>query len=185
MRMTVTTIHTAEELLRMPDDGFRYELVEGELREMSPAGEQPGSIGALILASLLVYVRKHKLGVVYNAETGFRLSQDPDTVRVPDVAFVQTARVVRTRSFFPGAPDLTVEVVSPSDLYSEVVQKTHDYLRAGTRAVIVVDPGKRVVQVHRRSGAQTITTDAVDVLEVEDVVPGWKLALDEIFDAQA
>ncbi len=182
--MTVDTRpFTADELLRLPDDGSRYELVEGELRKMSPAGGKHGRIGARILARLLTYVEQHNLGVVYGADTGFILSRSPDTVRAPDVAFDRAERAVDTDGYLPGAPDLAIEVISPSDLYTEVVQKTNQYLRAGTRAVVVVDPRKQIVQVHRPSGAATITTTVTEVLAVDDVVLGWEMPLDDIFSA--
>ncbi|HEY0371905.1 MAG TPA: Uma2 family endonuclease [Thermoanaerobaculia bacterium] len=182
--MTVDTrLFTADELLRLPDDGYRYELVEGELLRMSPAGGKHGRISHRISQRLGVYVEQHQLGIVYSSETGFLLTTSPDTVRAPDVAFDLRERAVDTDGYLPGAPDLAVEVLSPSDLYSEVVQKTNQYLRAGTRAVIVVDPWKRVVQVHRLSGTETVTTTVTDTLSVDDVVPGWKLTLDDLFSA--
>jgi len=84
---------TADELLHMPDDGFRYELVQGELRRMAPAGNVHGRVAMNIGISLGNYVKAHDLGTVYAAETGFRLAEDPDTVRAPDVAFVSRPRV--------------------------------------------------------------------------------------------
>ncbi|HEX6096461.1 MAG TPA: Uma2 family endonuclease [Thermoanaerobaculia bacterium] len=182
--MTVDArLFTADELLRLPEDGSRYELVEGELKKMSPAGGKHGRIAHRLSLRLGSYVEQHRLGVVYSSDTGFILSRSPDTVRAPDIAFVRKERAVDTDGYIPGAPDLAIEVVSPSDLYSEVVQKTNEYLRAGTQAVVVVDPWKRIVQVHRLSGAETIATNVTDVLEVADVVPGWKLLLDDIYNA--
>jgi Uma2 family endonuclease len=182
--MTVDTrLFTADELLRLPDDGYRYELVEGELKKMSPAGGKHGRIAHRISLRLGAYVEQHQLGIVYSSDTGFMLSRSPDTVRAPDVAFDRAERAVDTDGYLPGAPDLAIEVLSPSDLYSEVVQKTNQYLRAGTRAVVVVDPWKRIVQVHRLSGAETITTTVTDVLEVDEVVPAWKLTLEDIYSA--
>ena len=177
--MTVDTrVSTADDLLRLPDDGFRYELVRGELRKMSPAGTRHGKIIVRITVRLGSYVEAHRLGETYSADTGFQLARNPDTVRAPDVSFVRAERVVDTAAYYPGPPDLAVEVISPSDSYSDVAEKTVEYLRAGTRAVIVVDPRTRIVRVHRAGGA----TDAVDILEVDDVVPGWKLPLAEIFE---
>jgi Uma2 family endonuclease len=181
--MTVTTLHTAEELLRMPDDGNRYELVEGELKRMSPAGSDHSTIALLIGSSLLVHVKKHRLGVAFGADGGFMLGRDPDTVRAPDAAFVSAERVVKTSKYFPGAPDLAIEVVSPNDRWSDVDAKTTEYLRAGTRAVVVVDPEKQIVRVYRMSGDDIVARTAETFLEVEDVVPGWKMPLSEIFDA--
>lgn len=102
---------TAEELLHMPDDGFRYELVRGELRRMAPAGQEHGKITAVLTGSLVQYVLAHKLGTVYAAETGFKL--EADTVRAPEVAFIRRERLEEAgegKGFWPGAPDLAVEV---------------------------------------------------------------------------
>lgn len=179
--MTVDArVFTADELLRLPDDGSRYELVRGELRQMSPAGYDHGDIAMTIGAHLKTYVRAHRLGKVFAAETGFMLARNPDTVLAADAAFVRTERVLpRGPGFFPGPPDLAVEVISPSDSYSNVVVKTREWLRGGTRAVVVVDPPTMNVEVHRPSGAVTRIND---VLAVDDVVPGWTLPLAEIFE---
>lgn len=182
--MTVDTRpFTADELLRLPEDGSRYELVEGELKRMSPSGLQHGRVAARIALHLGAHVLQHRLGEIYIAEAGFVLKRGPDTVRCPDVSFVRTERVIDTNGFMPGAPDLSVEVISPSDLASEVSFKTAQYLRAGTRAVIVVDPENRVVYVHRASGTDVLTKIAENVLDVDEVVPGWKMPLAEIFEA--
>ena len=90
---TETQPVTAEELLRMPDDGFRYELVKGELRKMVPAGSEHGYVPLKLGRLLGNHVEEHKLGRVYAAETGFRISSSPDTVRAPEVAFVSRERV--------------------------------------------------------------------------------------------
>lgn len=180
--MTVETrVMTADELLRMPDDGYRYELVAGELRKMSPAGWEHTTIAMRIGKHLLSYVERERLGEVGGADGGFILARHPDTVRIPDVSFVRTERLVSTKQFFIGPPDLAIEVLSPSDTHSEVMEKTEEYLRAGTRAVVVVDPGKRAVHVHRASGSKIETTIAIDVLTVDEVVPGWQMPLAEIF----
>lgn len=172
-----TRVHTADELLRMPDDGFRYELVQGELIRMSPAGTEHGQIGLNIAVHLATYVRAHRLGMTLSSDTGFILARNPDTVRAPDLAFVRAERVVKTTHYFPGPPDLAVEVISPTDLYSEVDAKTREYLEAGTRAVVIVNPRTRTVRVHRHSGVTEVTS----VLEVDDVVPGWKMSIEELF----
>src|SRR5437763_818237 len=113
--MTVGTLMTADELLGLPSDGYHYELVRGELRKMSPAGEDHGHVAAGIAGSLIPYVKQRRLGRVYIAETGFRISQQPDTVRAPDLAFVRAERVVPNVKFYEGAPDVAFEVTSPSD----------------------------------------------------------------------
>jgi Uma2 family endonuclease len=175
--MTVDTQITADELLQMPDDGWKYELVQGELRKMSPAGAEHGDIAAEIVMSLRAYAKEHRLGKVYPSDTGFVLTRDPDTVRAPDAAFVRAERVVRTTKYFEGAPDAAFEVISPSDIYTEVDEKIVEYLRAGTRIVVVVNPRTRAVLIHRKTGVEIVQ----DVLTIEDVVPGWRLPLSDLF----
>lgn len=176
--MTVTTLMTADELLRMPDDGYRYELVRGELRKMSPAGGDHGSVAASIVVSLGSYVKAKQLGKVYTADPGFWIERNPDTVRAPDVAFVRRERAVKTPRFVEGAPDLAIEVVSPSDTYTEVEEKALQMLEAGTRAVVVVDPKTHRVRVYRTGKLEVLT----DAIAVEDIVPGWRMPLSEVFD---
>lgn len=174
---------TADELLAMPDDGIRRELVAGELREMTPAGWQHGRIAGNIASELGPYVRKHQLGAMATAEASYRLSADPDTVRVPDVSFVRRERIEEvgdTTGYWPGAPDLAVEVISPNDRYSEVRAKVDGYLASGTRMVILVDPQNREVSVFRPSGNRIELTEN-DVLDGGDVVPGWKLPVRDVF----
>ena len=112
--MTIQTRHTtAEELLRMPDDGLRYELVRGELRRMTPAGNKHGYFTMNLSGPLHQHVKENGLGRVYTAETGFKLASNPDTVRAPDAAFVSQAHLDETgevEGYWPGAPDLAVEV---------------------------------------------------------------------------
>lgn len=174
---------TADELLQIPSDGYRYELVRGEIRKMTPAGGEHGRVGGNLMISLGAYVRVHQLGAVYLAETGFRLASNPDTVRAPDVSFIRSERVQAlgvVRGYVPGAPDLAVEVISPGDTYTEVGEKVLEWLDAGTRLVIVVDPWKRWVTVyHSRADIHVLGEN--DVLDGGDVVPGWTLPVKELF----
>lgn len=175
---------TANDLLTMPDDGFRYELVQGELRKMAPAGHHHGRIAMNIASPLDSYVRKNQLGTVYAAETGFILSQNPDTVRAPDAAFVRADRVKELHNktgYFPGAPDLAVEVVSPNDSYHEVEEKVMEWLDAGSRMVVVVNPLKHTVTVFRSLTDVTVLTES-DTLDGGGVVPGWQLPISQIFE---
>lgn len=174
---------TAEELLRMPDDGMRRELVEGELREMTPAGSEHGYLALKVGRLLGNHVEANGLGRVYAAETGFKLASDPDTVRAPDAAFVARERVERegpVAGYWPGAPDLAVEVVSPGDRHSEVVEKALSWLEAGCRMVLVVDPERKAATVYRSREDIRILLPG-DVVDGGDVVPGWRLPVAEIF----
>lgn len=180
---TETKITTAEELLRMPDDGLRRELIRGEVKTMSPAGHQHGRIAQRIAAHLWQHVAARDLGEVYAAETGFKLASNPDHVRAPDAAFVRKERVIavgNVEGFWPGAPDLAVEVVSPSDSFADVEEKVFDWLDGGARAVIVVNPKKRSVTLYRSVSDVRVLSEN-EFVSVEDVVPGWRLAVRDLF----
>lgn len=180
---TANLLVTAEDLLRMPDDGMRYELVGGELRKMAPAGHIHGKVAMNISTPLDQYVRAHHLGTVYAAETGFKLASNPDTVRAPDAAFIRRQRVEEVgdiEGYWPGGPDLVVEVISPSDTYSEVEEKVLEWLEAGAHMVVVVNPRRRVATVYRSLTDIAILRET-DVLEGGDVVPGWVMPLSEVF----
>jgi Uma2 family endonuclease len=174
---------TAEELLRMPDDGLRYELVRGELRMMPPPGFEHGRVAARIGGLLFAHVHETGNGVTLAAETGFMLARDPDTVRAPDAAFVSKERaeaVGRTTKYWPGAPDFAAEVVSSGDSFHDVQDKALEWLAAGTIAVLVLDPDKRKATVYRGQGdAHVYSSD--DMLDLSDAVPGFSVAVAELF----
>ena len=179
---TATTI-TAEQLLRLPDNGTRRELVLGELREMAPAGKEHGSFAMKAGWRLGQYVETHRLGEAYAAETGFILARDPDTVRAPDVAFVRrevAESIGPIRGFLPCAPDLAIGVISLGDSYTEVKEKVMEWLEAGCRMVVTVDPRRRIVTVYRSRHDIEILTEE-DTLSGGDVVEGWELPLSVLF----
>jgi Uma2 family endonuclease len=173
----------------MPDDGMGYELVKGELRRkgdphaMSPAGFKHGAIVARLTGALVHHIEAHALGEVTGAETGFKLASNPDTVRAPDVGFVRRERIPAgelTEKFWPGAPDLAVEVISPNDTLYEVDEKVEDYLASGVLVVWIVNPKKRTVTVYRpNTEPQTLTED--ETLEGLDVVPGFQYSIARLF----
>ncbi len=180
---TKPKLMTAEELLEMPDDGFRYELVRGELIKIPPAGHMSSFREMRVGSRLAVYVDENRLGRVYGASGGFTLAIGPDTVLAPDAAFVRQERVDAVGDgdgYFPGAPDLVVEIISPSDRYTEVVEKVEEWFNAGTLMVIVVNPRNRTVRVHRSPTNSVLLTE-VDTLDGGDVVPGWELPVADIF----
>ena len=182
--MSATTqLMTAEELLKLPRGRFRYELVNGELRQMSPAGQSHGKIAARLTVALGHYVEENGLGEVYAAETGFKLRENPDTVRAPDVSFVAGARAAaagESKGYFPGAPDLAVEVLSPDDTVREVEEKVAEWLEYGTRLVWVVSPKLHAVTVYRSlTDIKTLTEN--DALDGEDVVPRFSYPVSKLF----
>lgn len=174
---------TAGELLKLPRGKVRYELVKGELVEMTPADHRHGRIAMNISISLGTAVEQQKLGAVYAAETGFYLQRDPDTVRAPDLAFVRRERLDEAdeQGYFPGAPDLAVEVISPSDVYQEVEAKVAEWFAAGSAAVVVVNPRNWTVK-HYSSVTELKVLTEEGVLELPGLIPGWRLPVAEIFE---
>jgi Uma2 family endonuclease len=176
---------TADELLRLPTGmGERYELVNGELMTMTPAGYEHGDIALELGARLRVYARTNQLGRVSGAETGFRLRSNPDTVRAADVAFVSQARIPPGRlpqGFFPGAPDLAVEIISPSEAAAEIQRKVTEYFTAGSHLVWVVYPDLRQVVVFR-SARQSMVLAADDTLDGGELLPGFTCRVAELFE---
>ena len=173
----------AEELLLMPEDGVRRELVEGEIRETNPAGYMHGRIAMNVSTPLDRYVREQGIGIVFAAETGFKISSNPDTVRAPDVAFVRRERIEEVgavEGYWPGAPDLVGEVVSPNDSYTGVEEKVLAWLEAGTRTVVVVEPRTKTVTVRYSRTEIRVFTEG-DVLDVSEVVPGWTMPVPDVF----
>jgi Uma2 family endonuclease len=178
-----TTLLTADDLLRLPDDGRQHELVRGELRSMTPAGFRHGAISALITGLLTQHARANDSGVIVTEATGFRLASDPDTVRCPDVAFVDRSRIPPDgpgAGFFEGAPDLAIEVLSPDDTVFEVEEKVEQYLAAGTRDVWVVNPKLRRVTIYRGGGVLEVLHES-DTLDGGAVLPGFVCPVREIF----
>lgn len=184
--LTAEKLLTAEELARMPEPptGERYELVKGELIEMSPPSIYHGRFAIRLGTRLDAFVEAHELGEVF-VESGYTLEHDPDTVRGPDVSFLSAARIppegLPEEGFFPGAPDLAIEIVSPGDLDYEIHGKVDDYLENGTRLVWVVRPKQRTVTVYHPDGTAR-RLGIRDTLSGEDLLPGFELALVELFD---
>lgn len=167
----------------MPDDGYRYELIEGELIRMSLAGAEHGRVTVHISARLHMHVLAHDLGEIYAAGTGFQLQSDPDTVRAPDVAFVAKSRVELAgdpEGYWVGAPDFAVEVMSHNESTNESDEKAKYWIGAGAKLVWVVNPNKRTVTVYQ-SLTNIFEVTENDVLDGGEVVPGFQLSVSEIF----
>ena len=120
---------TVEDLYLLPEDGRRYELVAGVLISEPLPGARHGRVTARIAYVLRTFVERERLGEILVADTGFVLARDPDTVRGPDVAFIARERYEAAGdppTAFPGAPDLAVEVVSPSNRTGDIRSKAAD-----------------------------------------------------------
>ena len=183
MARSATGQMTAEELLVLPDDHMRHELIRGRLTTMTPAGSEHGVISAGLARLVGGHVSERELGVVFGAETGFRIESDPDTVLAPDMAFIRKSRVASIgipRGFWPGAPDLAAEVVSPGDSKREVREMVNDWLQAGVEEVWVVDPRTRTVVVHDRAGKTTVLAES-ETLDGGKLLPGWSCRVADLF----
>jgi Uma2 family endonuclease len=181
MATTTKRAATEEDLLAMPKDGQKYELVDGEIR-VSPAGDRHSYVGAQLVALLVAFVKKHRLGYVMGADAGFRLPSK--NVRSPDASFVASGRFPRDEvpdDFGSLAPDLAVEVLSPGDRPRYVLDKVGEYLEAGVRLVWVIDPRKGTATVYR-SLSDVRKLGAEDSFDGEDVLPGFRCRLRDILD---
>jgi len=180
--MVATRPITIEEFETLPLEG-RWELIDGEPVEMAPSADESSSIGATIIGLLWSHVRAGRLGRLYGADSGFVLFPNRPTVRVPDAAFVRAERAPHgqaRRSFPRLAPDLVVEVLSPSDCTSEVVAKLEMYQEAGVLLIWLVDPEQMTITVIA-SGKSTKVLQSGDTLDGSDVLPGFSLPVAEIF----
>ena len=175
---------TADELLALPTGmGKRYELVAGELRVMSPSGWRHRVVVDNLEFLVGSFIRKHHLGRGFGAETGFLLKRDPDTVRAPDFAFIARNHLPATdpqEAYWPGAPDLAVEVLSPGDTMGEVDEKIEEWLAAGCAAVWVVDPKLQTVTIYQSPTNVQLKT-AGETLVGDPVVSGFSCPVQDIF----
>ena len=175
---------TAQDLWRLGEGDTRRELVNGEVIETAPVGGVHGLVTLRIGRRLAEHVERHGGGQVMVGDVGFvlRLPNDPERVRAPDVAFVTSARLPGGRlpeGFLQGAPDLAVEVLSPSDNPLEVQRKVRDYLEAGARLVWVVAPQAKTATVYRADGSAQLLRER-DSLGGEDLLPGLMIPLAEV-----
>jgi Uma2 family endonuclease len=178
--MSETKLVSAEELLAMGKG--RRELVRGQVLEFPYAEPRHSRIGVNVGTLLWQFVKREGLGTVYGADTGFLLERAPDTVRAPDAAFVAEGRLegVDERKYLPLAPDLAVEVVSPSDSPREVEERAAMWISFGTRLVWVVEPELEKAFVYR-PGVPRKELSRDEELDGGEVLPGLVIPLAECF----
>ena len=178
---------TPDEFLVYPLSDVKAELVRGELRVAPPPGGPHGRAATNLVVLLSIHVNAHQLGSVFADGVGYELAQLPRTVRVPDASFVQAARLP-ANGIGPGllklAPDLAIEVLSPSERASELEQKLHDYCTCGTPLIWVLDPAQRTVMVVATNSALHWLCEA-DTLDGADVVPGFSCKVSALFEGIA
>ena len=175
-----THLMTAAEQVKFSRADFV--LVKCELLTMSPSGAEHGAVTANLTLLLGSYLKARDLGTLYAAETGFRLETDPDTVLAPDIAFLGKGRVgSRSKGYLSTAPDLAVEVLSPSDRKSKIEQKTALWLLFGAKAVWIVDSERRTVEIQCRNGDTKFLTESEELFD-DEVIPGFRALVSEIFN---
>ena len=179
--MTVATkkVWTDEELMRIKHEG-KVELVDGEVKLMTPAGAEQGAISMDLATRLNNYVRRHKLGRIFDAQTGFRPFEN---LRAPDISFVIKEKLPEKlpKGFLRVAPDLAVEVLGPEERVSDYEDKVAEYLSWGVRLIWLVDPNTETVTVVRANGKREVLKGS-DVLTGEEVIPGFKIKVRKIFE---
>ena len=180
---TQTRLITADELLNMPEDGYRYELIRGVLITKMPPGRRHGDVSAWTTVEFGNYVRANNYGSV-GAEIGYRLESDPDTVRAPDVSWIAPGNVREPIPGYPDrAPDLAVEVKSPGNSNPEMFAKAQMWLGYGTQIVLVLNPEQVTVVVYRPN-SEPITFGEEDTLVLDDLLPGFRCPVWRLFRQQ-
>ncbi|MCA1633788.1 MAG: Uma2 family endonuclease [Acidobacteria bacterium] len=185
---TTTRLITADELLAMPHrdaqgNDCRLSLIRGEIKTMSPTGVTHGILCAKLATELSIFVRENRLGIICGAETGFVVERNPDTVVGADVAFLnreQLKHLDNREKFAPFAPDLAVEVLSPSNTVNEMDEKLAFYFAAGSRLVWIVNPKRRTVAVYRSTVEVRILSEQ-ETLDGGEALPGFSYKLSELF----
>jgi Uma2 family endonuclease len=171
------TVEDVAELPReLPSGDVSYELDEGRLVVMAPPGDMHGSIQARLATELNLQGERRKLGKA-RAEVGVILWRGPDTLRGPDVAFITNASLpirLSKHGYLVTMPELVGEILSRNDKPYKVRRKVKQYLKAGVRAVWVVDPEKRNVTEYRCDRKPRVFQNG-DTLTIEDIIPGFKL----------
>lgn len=179
---TITTELTAEAFWLLPETAMQRSLIRGEVIERMPPGARHGVIATAFSLRLGIWAAKQRAGIV-GTESGFILARDPDVVRGPDVYFMRAERLPEggiPEAFWTLAPDLAVEVVSPSETAEEVRETVRDFLSAGTALVWVVYSRTREVIAHTPDGLARTFRES-DLLSDSAILPGFAHPVGEFF----
>jgi Uma2 family endonuclease len=180
--MATKTGATVDDVLRLSEQGERYELIGGELIPMTPTSLEHADVESQVGLVFNNYVRPRRLGKVFVGEPLFQLDEPGGLARAPDVAYVRLERLMAQKSLagaFCGAPDLAVEIVSPSNTADAIQQKVQDWLAHGTLAVLVVYPANRNVVLWGSNGA--VIRSADEELDLNSAIPGFRCKTSELF----
>lgn len=184
--LTSERFYTLDDLRMLPDDNQRYELYRGELLVMNPPSHKHALLSAEILTALRVHVKAHDLGYVTGSDGGYLLHTDPktgrQTVYMPDVAFISKARkAVSSDDIYVGAPDLAVEVISPSETFSMIRRKLQTYFAYGLRLLWLVYPDAKSIEVYASAKDEPTVVKSDGILLGGDLLPDFNLPVKEIF----
>ena len=178
-----TKTWTDEAFMALPDDGHHYEIINGELIDMGNSGALHGYVCSLALAALAGYILPKKLGVILDSSTAFKMKNG--NKRSPDIAFFAKERLqgmaVLPSGYLEGAPDLAVEVLSPGNTVEEIEDKLTEYFENGSRLVWVIHPTQHYVLVYRSAHEPDRLLKGKDSLDGEEVIPGFSLAIADLF----
>lgn len=173
---------TDEEFMALPKDG-RYEIVNGELIDMGNSGALHGNIAIILSSALFAVVNAQKLGVLLDSSTAFKMKNG--NRRSPDISFFAKERLQGMTElpsgFLEGAPDLVVEVLSPGNTVEEMHDKLVEYFDNGTRLAWMIHPSEHYVLVYRSAQEPDRLLKSVDILEGEEVIPGFSLPVADLF----
>ena len=181
--MATKTLLSLADYAALPDDGKRYELVKGELVRLTFPNLIHARIQSFLNVELGIYLRRNPIGISVT-EVGFVLSRDPDTVRGPDVSFVSNERLAKSggKNWLKGAPNLAVEILSPSNSRTEMRGKIDHYLAAGADLIWVIDPEQRTVETIDSGGNSTVLTED-DELKAPTLLPDFSVSIRKVLDA--
>jgi len=181
--MAGTKTMTADELWELEDDGWRHELIRGELVSMPPTGEEHASLMVVLSIELGGFIRRNGLGRAVSGDPGIFVSRDPDVVLAPDFAFTRRERLASEQplpGFVTIVPDLVVEILSPSERAGHINAKIQEYIAAGVQLLWLVDPPHRSITVYSADEPPRFLAES-DVIDGGDVLPGFEIRVGELF----
>jgi Uma2 family endonuclease len=171
-----------QEFMALPDDGNRYEIINGELVNVGNSGMEHGNIGIFLGGLIEIFVRQHNLGVTCDSSTAFKLKAG--NKRSPDISFVSKERLIGLKripkGFFEGAPDLVVEIISPGNTFEEIHNKIEEYFESGTKLLWIIHPDEKYVLVYHSPQPDRLLRSN-DFLDGEDQIVNFKVLVSDLF----
>jgi len=181
--ITEKNVWTDKEFMTLPQDGHRYEIVNGELIDMGNSGALHGNLAIILSSALFGVVNTQKLGALFDSSTAFKMKNG--NKRSPDISFFAKERLQGMTElptgFLEGAPDLAVEILSPGNTVEETEAKITEYFDNGARLVWVISPTQHYILVYRSAQEPDRLLKTIDALDGEEVIPGFTLPVADLF----